>query len=267
MSHKASAIPIFDKYIPNILGEFLSLLGGENIAIKRLSKKHRLFPVIQFYLKNRDKDWSILEIPDNILLEVNTVGHFVVVLKNILRDAGHGKILMNFYKVNYIDTLCAEAQIASEYLRRRCLIRWPSIFCQDPPDLEIYDPQTKIDVDVEVKVKESKGSVESMFDSLSKGLQSLKRRINKEKPAIIVVHNKEDLVWEDWLNNDQVKKKLESRLNNKEYSIVSGIIFSGGDSLIQVEGGRQHCTRYLAYTSLVAKCKLPDGFLVGSDVA
>lgn len=267
MGLKAPAIPVFDKHIPNIIEEFISLLGGEDIVRKRLSKRHRLFPIIQFYFQNRYRDWSGLEISDSLLFEINTIGHFVVVLKNILRDAGRGKPLMNFYKVSYIDTLCAEAQIASEYLRRGCLIRWPSIFCQDPPDLEIYDPRTKLDIDVEVKVKKSKGSVESMFDSLSRGLQSLKRRVNKDKPAIIVVHNKDDLGWEHWLSNAEVKKKLESRLNNKEYTIVTGIIFSGGDFLMQVEGGRQHCTRYLAYTSLVAKCKLPDGFLIGSNAA
>lgn len=265
MSPKAPAIPIFDKDIPGVIEEFINLLGGENTVIEKLSKKHRFFPLIQFYFLNRKQNWSDLEIPDSILLEVNTIGHFVVVLKNILRDAGRGKPLMNFYKIDYIDTLCAEAQIASEYLRRGCLIRWNSIFCQDPPDLEILDSRIKLDIDVEVKIKKLKGSVESMFDSLSRGLQSLKRRVNNEKPAIIVVHNKEDLEWENWLVNDEVKKKLESRLKNSEYAIVSGIIFSGGDFLMQLEGAKQHCTRFLAYTSHVAKYKLPEGFLIGSN--
>lgn len=267
MSPKAPPIAVYDKYIPNIIEEFINLLGGEDAVRKRLSKKHRLFPIIQFYFQNRDRDWAKIMIPDGILLEVNTIGHFVVVLKNILKDAGRGNPIMSFYKINYIDTLCAEAQIASEYLRRKCIIRWPSIFCQDPPDLEIYDPSSKVDVDVEVKVKESKGTIDSMFNSLSKGLQSLKRRVNKDRPAIIVVHNKEDLGWENWLVNSEVKKKLESRLNNSEYAIVSGIIFSGGDFLMQLEGAKQHCTRFLAYTSHVAKCKLPEGFLIGESLS
>ncbi len=233
MRPKATAIPIIDKDIPNIIEQFISLLGGENTVKKKLSKKHRFFQVIQFYFENIDKDWSDLKIPDKILLEINTIGHFALVLKNILHDAGKGEPLMNFYKIDYIDTLCAESQIASEYIRRGYAIRWNSVFCQDPPDLEILDVATKLDIDVEVKVKESKGSVESMFDSISKGLQSLKRRVNKEKPAIIVVHNKEDLGWEDWLyNNKDVKNRIVSRLNNSEYAIVSGFIFSGGDFLM-----------------------------------
>ncbi len=231
---------------------------------RRLLKNHRIFPVVQYYFKYKDEDWSKIEIPDNILLEINAIGHFVIVLKNIIKDAGCGKPLMRFYKVDYYDTLCAEAQVASEYLRRGYLIRWPSIFCQDPPDLEIYDPETKIDIDVEVKIKESRGSIENIFNSMSKGLQSLKKRSNKDKPAIIVVHNKDDMGWENWLNNDEVKKRLESRLRNRGYDIVSGVIFSGGNGLMDIDGSKQHFTRYLAYTSRVAKCKLPKGFLESS---
>ncbi len=133
MNHKAPAIPLYDKDIPCIIDEFLELLGGKDVVRRRLLKNHRIFPVVQYYFKYKDDDWSKIEIPDNILLEINAIGHFVIVLKNIIKDAGCGKPLMRFYKVDYYDTLCAEAQVASEYLRRGYLIRWPSIFCQDPP--------------------------------------------------------------------------------------------------------------------------------------
>lgn len=261
---KIPEVSIFVKDIPFILQEFVDLLGGNDFFKERLSKKHRFFAVYQFYFQNINRDWDGLNIPGGFLFDINIIAHFVLVLKKILKDASslQSKPLMCFFKTDLIDTLWAEAQIACEYLKRGCIIKWPSIFSKDPPDLEIYDPQSKVDIDVEVKIKESDGTVDSMFNSLSKGLQSLKRRKkNKDKPAIIAVHNKEDLGWEDWLTNNEVIKRLKSRLENQEYKIVSGIIFSGGSRLKCSENSKQTGTRYLAYTSLVANYKLPEGFL------
>ena len=180
--------------------------------------------------------------------------------------SSRGKPIKALLRAKAIGTFSVEAMIASHYVRRGFLIRWLSVFSKDPPDLVIYDPSNKIAVDVEVKIKEGNVSVETMFDSLSRGLQSLKRRDSKSNErAIVVIHNSDDLHWVEWLRDPDVTKRLISRLENDEYKIVSGIVFSGGELVInEKDGGQQYHTKFVAFRSNAATCQLPKRFLTGS---
>lgn len=262
----SSAIPVTFciKDIPLLLKKLVDILGGEIEFQKRLPKGHRLNRLFLFYFMNKHMNWEEINIPPEIIFQCNAVGHLWV-LKDILRDAKGRTTLNRFFRRDYIDTFCAEAFILSDYFRRGYYIRWSSLFEQDPPDFVVTDRKFNVEVDFELKVKDGRGTIETMFDSVSKGLQSLKRRKTPaEHPAVIVVHNPDDLEWEKWLSDKDVQTRLASRLHNAEYSVVSGIIFSGGDYLMERDGGGQCLTRYLAYTSLVAKYKLPDGFLTSA---
>jgi len=256
--------------IPGILEEFISLAGRDIIVGRKLSKKHKFYPAIEFYLQNKDKNWVDLDIPKFVTDALDVISHFVIVLKPLLVE--YSKFIKRPVKellnVKVIETLSVEAMIASNYVRRGYSVQWPSIFKKDPPDIVIYDLANRVAVDIEVKIKDKAASVETMFDSLSKGLQSLKkRRSNKNERAIIAVHNSKDLHWSKWLEDPDVAKRLHSRLTNEEYNIVSGIIFSGGE-LIKSEGDKdqEYHTKYVAFRSNAATYQLPRGFLIGSGV-
>jgi len=262
----STALPITMciKDIPVMLGQLVDVLGGDPQVQKLLSKEHRLYPLFSFYFLNKNKNWEQIDIPPEIVFLCNWAGHLWV-FKDALAKAKSRTSLTRFYRQDYIDTFLAEAAILSDYARRGYYVRWSSLFEQDPPDFAVTDRQFNVEVDFELKVKRGRGTIETMFDSVSRGLQSLKRRKPPaERPAVIIVHNPDDLEWEKWLKDKDVQKRLESRLQNPEYSIVSGIIFSGGDYIMERDGGGQCFTRYLAYTSLIAKYKLPEGLLTSA---
>jgi hypothetical protein len=261
---QAISIEICIKDIVHILEELVSLFGGEQEFRRRLNKQHRFYPIFFFYFLNRDKNWEQIDIPPTVFSQFDAVTHLYF-LRHALEDARRRTSIMSFFKNDYIDTLCAEAQILSDYARRGFLVRWSSLFVTYPPDFSVTHPKIGLEVDFELKVKCGRGTVETMFDSVSRGLQSLKRRrVPAERPGVIVVHNPDDLGWEKWLNDRDVQERLTSRLHNSEYSIVSGIIFSGGDNIVPRDGGGQCYTRYVSFTSLVAKHRLPEGFLSSS---
>jgi len=262
---KPIPIEIGINQISQIFEEFIDLADRNAIENRGLARRHKFYPAIDFYLNNK-KDWDILNIPKFVMQAANDMGHFVVVLKQLLVDSSKGKPTRSLLRVDLIESLCSEVLVASNYVRRGYAVAWPSIFKSDPPDLIVYDRKNKIKVDIEIKLREQKPSVETMFDSLSRGLQSLKRRKIANARAIVAIHNSEDLDWEKWLSDPDVKKRLTSRLENDEYKLISGIIFSGGE--IVEEGGkgeRQYSTRLVAFRSNAATHQLPVGFLTGSN--
>lgn len=168
-----------------------------------------------------------------------------------------------------IATLSAEAQIGSYYKRFGYSVKWLSPKSEDPPDLIISNPKTRLHVDVEVKIKDDSfktktfdKAIKAIFSSLSKSLDSLKNRKSIKCPAIVAVHADKDLNWPEWLQNSEVQKRLESRLILKEYKIISGIIFSGGDDINHLKKGiKSFGTKLVAFRSHVASYPLPIGFL------
>ena len=253
-------IAIALKNLPNIFNEFNCLVN------QSVPKNHRFYKAIDFYSKHKDQNWEAIELPDYVLKSADEIAHFVVVLKQAIIDAYDGKPAKGLLDINMIDSYCAEAMMISNYLRRGFLVQWLSIFQKDPPDLRLYHPVDKINIDIEVKVKIEEPSIEGVFDSVSKGLASLKRRgEGRMNPAIIAIHCPIDLGWVDWLNNPEVLVRLRSRLENKEYSIVSGLIFSGGHAINRPGSGvAAFTTKFIGLRSHVAQHPLPKGILTGS---
>lgn len=254
--------------IPILFDSFIKLADQDAINRGELSKKHKYSKAINFYLKHKDDDWQMIERPDWVLSTVNELALFYH-LRPILVAGSHGKPLRVLLKHDLIDTFYQEATIVSHYIRRGYRVSWNSVFGQDPPDLMVADPAKGLFVDVEVKVKFGKATVETMFDSLSRGLGSLKRRGREaNKMAVVAVHNADDLGWEGWLSDLEVQKRLQSRLSDPAYKIISGVVFSGGQTILNHEdGSRQFGTKYVAFRSETANHPLPYGFLTtGSKI-
>jgi len=189
-------------------------------------------------------------------------------LKNLITDAYKGKPAKCFLVSSMIDSYCAEAMILSNYVRRGYMVQWLSILAIDPPDVVIYDPANKINVDIEVKVKVELPSIKGVFASVNKGLDSLSRReaYRQSNPAIIAIHCPINLGWSKWLTDVDVQGRIQSRLENNKYSIVSGLIFSGGHDASKDEfGSTSFSTHLVGFRSHVAKNPLPFGLLTGSE--
>ncbi len=253
--------------IPRLFDEFIKLAGQETIESRKLSKKHKYYPAINYYLEHKNDDWIHLDIPGWVMSVVNQMGIFFH-LKKVMLAGSRGKPVRALLKPDLIDPFCQEAMIVSHYLRRFYTVSWNSIHGQDPPDLIVADPKKNIFIDFEVKVKIGKGTIETMFDSLSKGLQSLKRRKSNatNKMAVVVIHNSDDLNWESWLTDPDVMKRFQSRLSTDDYKIISGVVFSGGENVRnKLDGAREYGTKYAAFRSDAATYPLPYGFLTSTS--
>ncbi len=246
---------------PNYFKEFITLSGIA--VVNKLPRKYRYYEALNYYDSHKYSDWNKLDIPPFVVDAMSELCNFVA-LKELMLKGSKGKPIKLLQKSNLIGPFCAEAMIVLHYVHRGYHVSWPSVFNLDPPDIIVRDLTNNFAVDIEVKTKEERGSVETMFDSFSRGLQSLKKRRRVNGMAVIAIHNSDDLGWVDWLKDAAVLTRLESRLRTKDFSIVSGVIFSGG-SVIKEEGNSsKHGTKLVAFRSNAAANPLPLGFLTQS---
>lgn len=250
--------------IPNIMSEFLDLVGGEQIALKAFSKKHRFFKTVNYCIAHKDEDWTKINRPSFLYRDLDDINN-IVILKPVLDKFRRGRPVNLLLRADMINSLCVEAMLAVQYLKRGYLIRWLSAFAEDPPDIRVHSKANKVTIDIEVKTRDGKSDIRSMFNSFSKGYQSLKARKNKKtNPAIVVIHNTEDLGWANWLKDKDVAKRLRTRLESDNYKLVSGVIFLGGSIIKKTNKTQQYGIQYVAFRSNVASYPLPPGFLTST---
>lgn len=258
--NKPTPMEIYPQDIPVILRRFFELAKNFNFP-----KNHRFYSACKYYKELTNKKASIKKIPIEVQIILTDICN-ILMMSDQLYNTNKIKEISRCSK---IVTLAAEAQIGSYYRRLGYSVKWLSPKSEDPPDLIISNPETKLNVDVEVKIKgdsfktkNAKEAIKAIFSSLSKSLISLKNRKNKKNPAIVAVHADKDLNWPEWLHNSEIQKRLESRLKSDEYKIILGIIFSGGDDIDKLKKGVQAFgTKLVAFRSHVASYPLPIGFL------
>jgi hypothetical protein len=261
MNHrKPIPMDIYPQDIPIILHRFFTLAKNFNFP-----KNHRFYSASKYYHSLKNNKATIRKIPIEVQLILSDICNILMMSDQL---CGTNKI-KEISRVKAISTLSAEAQIGSYYKRLGYSVKWLSPISEDPPDLIISNPETKLHVDVEVKIKDESfkskeidEAIKAIFSSLSKTLESLKNRKITKHPAIVAVHADKDLNWPDWLQNDDIKKRLESRLIMEEYKCISGIIFSGGENINKLKkGAKAFGTKLIAFRSQVARYPLPIGFL------
>ncbi|MFH1226984.1 MAG: hypothetical protein V1701_03645 [Planctomycetota bacterium] len=249
------------KDIPAALERFIDLAG---LTPANIPNDYPFKSTFNYYFKNKS-NWPQNNHPEYVRQTVSDISPLMLVYERIKKY----KPIKRLLKSNFIPSFLFEGEVASNYIRRRYLVRWPSLLGQDPPDLMVCNPISKVVVDIECKVKDNRisskdfdDSVKSMFDSLSKGLQSLKNRRQSNNMAVVAIHSPKDLHWKKWSSDSNVKKRLSSRFNNNEYKIISGIIFSGGNEILPVAAGaKDYTTKLISFRSNVATQPLPQGFL------
>ncbi len=247
--------------VPFVLLEFLKIVGKKNTKNNPISKKHRFYKLFKFYWENRDK--KQITLPENLFESFNEVLS-IVTLKITLPK---GKPIRMFLDKNMIDSLCIEAVVVMEYLKRGYAVQWLSPIAKDPPDLRVTDKVGSFEVDFEVKFRNESPTTEGAFRLVAKGLKSLQGRKTKENPAVIVVHNSENLGWADWLEDPIVKEKLSTLLGKKKYRIISGLIFLGGIEIRKDAYSKQIGIQLVGYRVDTATKPLPYSFLLkGSKI-
>ncbi len=257
-----SFLTIYTHQLSECFKDFIELAGISQL--RDISKKHKFYQALDYYFKHKNLNWRELQIPAHVLNLANDLAS-IVSLRYLIDVSSGGKPVKAFQRHELIETYIAEAMIITHFIQRGCNVFWPSIFNTDPPDIVIRDPNNQFSVDVEVKIKKRQGSIETMFDSFSKGLASLKSRRRANDMSIIVVHNSDDLNWADWLSNPDVLQRLTSRLMTNDYKIVSGVVFSGGSEIKKDSISTGYSTKLVAFRSNAATHPLPYGFLTSSS--
>lgn len=249
------------KDIPAVLERFMDLVG---LTSANIPSDYPFKNTFDYYFKNKS-NWPQNNPPEYICQTVSDISPLMLFYERIEKY----KPIKRLLKSNFIPSFLFEGKVASNYRLRKYIVKWSSLLDQDPSDLVVCDPQTKTVVDIECKIKDNailtkdfNKSVESMFDSLSKGLQSLKTRKQPNNMAVVAIHSPKDLHWERWLSDSNVTQRLKSRLNNTEYNIISGVIFSGGNKILTLaDGAKDYTTKLVSFRSNVATYPLPQGFL------
>lgn len=233
---------------------------GLKYSLTNISKEHLFYQALSYYVNNRNN------LTKAVLIQLGrqyyeTTNHLLNLyrLKPAIVKKGEIKL---FLQKGMIHSICVEAFTMSEYLMRGYGVVWLTPTGDDPPDFIVVDPINKVNVNFEVKCKIFKADIESMFKAFSSGARDLKK---SEKlganPSVVVVHNPEDLGWDKWLQSTEVEQNLISRLRDKWYHTISGVIFSGGSD-VRVEGGEyQRGFKNVAFRFDSAKYLLPHGFL------
>ncbi|MFH1231415.1 MAG: hypothetical protein V1709_07965 [Planctomycetota bacterium] len=249
------------KDIPKVLEHFTDLAG---LNSNNIPNAYPFKDTFNYYFENKS-NWPQNNPPEYVRQTVSDISPLMLFYERIKKYKPIKRLLKN----NFIPSFLFEGMVASNYIRRRYLVRWSSLLGEDPPDIIVGNPKNKIIVDIECKIKDNTiltkdldESVESMFDSLSKGLQSLKNRKEPNHMAVVAIHSSKDLYLEKWLQDADVRKRLKSRLSNNEYKIISGIIFSGGDKVVEIQPGvKDYITKLVSIRSNIASYPLPQGFL------
>lgn len=251
---------IYPQDIPLMLKRFFDLA-----ETTKFPQKHKFYAACEFYNKLIKGECNVKSIPPEVKYIFSDICNILIMSEQLYKTNKKKELS----RCGKIETLAAEAQIGSYYKRLGYFVKWLSPASKDPPDLVICNPQTKLKVDIEVKIKNETFKIKSfdeavkaIFSSLSKSLKSLRNRKHKKNPAIVAVHADKDLNWPNWLENSEILKRLESRLILDEYKIISGIIFSGGIDIHNMKQGiKAYNTKLVAFRSHVAFAQLPKGFL------
>jgi hypothetical protein len=246
--------------IPHILSDFFDLATTSNFPIK-----HRYFAACKYFHKLQKGKASSDKVPLKVKILLSEI-YEILIMSEKLRTTNKWKELS---RVKDITTIFAESQVGSYYRRRGYKVKWLSPESKDPPDLIVTDPDIKLCVDIEVKIKDDSlkvkdfnSAVKAVFNSLSKSLKSLNNRKAEERPAVVAIHADKDLDWNVWLTNHEVFRRLKSRFDRDEYKCISGIIFSGGNDIYEIEKGVKAIdTKLVSFISHRADYPLPKGFL------
>jgi hypothetical protein len=186
----------------------------------------------------------------------------IIILMEALRSKSDRKPIRLFKQKDMINSLCVEANVLMEYLKKGHEVQWLSPFQKDPPDLRVRSDKDDVIIDFEVKCRNGKPSIDSAFGLMKEGLKSLKsRKTQRVNPSVIVIHNNCNLNWKKWLIDNKIQNRLSARFSEREYAIVSGVIFSGGVEIKKTSRTRQTGIQIVAFRSNEALKPLPVGFL------